>query len=75
MEKYFTIEIDDNKYLITDQIKDDKNEYAYLSNVKDVNDFFIRKIAVLDGEEVFIGLDSKEEFDYALKLFAEKHID
>lgn len=74
MEKYFTIEIDDNKYLITDQIKDDKNEYAYLSNVKDVNDFFIRKIAVIDGEEFFVGLDSKEEFDYALKLFAEKHV-
>lgn len=75
MDKVYTIKIDDKEYLITDEIEDNGKKYVYLSYVKDFNDFCIRKISIEDGEEFLIGLDSVEEFGYALKLFENKHKD
>ncbi len=60
---------DGNTYAVIERI----NSYIYLSNVKDPEDFCVRK-QVTKGEENFLeGLDNKEEVDQAMKLFLEKH--
>ena len=74
MDSVYTIEIDNKEYLITDAIEDKGKKYVYLSYVEDFSDFCIRKAVIEDEEEVLIGLDSTEEFAFALKLFEEKHI-
>ena len=74
MEKVYSLEIDGKQYLIIDQIKDKNNEFVYFSNEKYPKDFCIRKLAK-DDNDLLIGLDSNEEFDYALKLFIAKHKD
>lgn len=60
---------DGNNYFITKEIKKDNVTYVYLTNVKDVTDFCIRKTD--ETQEKLYPLDNAEEFDIALKLFAE----
>lgn len=74
MDSVYTIEIDNKEYLITDSIEDKGKKYVYLSYVEDFSDFCIRKAIVEDDEEVLIGLDSTEEFAFALRLFEQKHV-
>ena len=74
MEDIYTLEIDGKQYLIIDQIKDKDNEFVYFSNEEDPKDFCIRKLAS-DDNDALVGLDSDEEFDYALGLFLDKHKD
>lgn len=74
MEENYYLEIDGKNYLIVDQIKNEKCEYVYLSNMEDQKDFCIRKLAS-DDNDLLIGLDSDEEFDYALRVFYKKHKD
>ncbi len=74
MEDIYTLEIDGKQYLIIDQIKDKDNEFVYFSNEEDPKDFCIRKLAS-DDNDTLVGLDSDEEFDYALGLFLDKHKD
>ncbi len=60
---------DGNTYAVIEKI----DSYIYLSNIKDSNDFCVRK-QVTKGDENFLeGLDNKEEVDQAMKLFLEKH--
>ena len=54
-------------YYITKEIKKDDNIYIYLTNVKDVTDFCIRKTD--ESKEVLKTLDNELEFEEALKLF------
>ena len=62
------IELEDNiKYFITKEIQDGSVVYVYLTNVNDVNDFFIRKTN--ESREELKELDSEEEFKYALKVY------
>ena len=49
----------------------EKENYVYLINPQDENDFCIRKNIVHDGQEFLESLDTKEEFDYALSIFKE----
>lgn len=72
MEEIYSLEIDGKQYLIVDQIKDKDNEFVYFSNEDNPKDFCIRKLAK-DDNDMLIGLDSDEEFDYALSLFFDKH--
>ena len=55
------------KYFITKEIKKDNVIYVYLTNIKDVTDFCIRKTN--ESKEMLNPLDSEEEFDMALDLF------
>jgi len=56
-----------NKYVVIKEIE----KYLYLSNPDNPDDFIIRK-CVKDGDQEYIeSLDSKEEFDEAIKLFDE----
>lgn len=60
---------DGNTYYIIDEI----NNYVYLSNQNDPEDMAIRKSIIEDGKEFISTLDSKEEFEEALKLFNDKN--
>ena len=65
-----TIVLEDGiKYIITDTI----NNYLYLNNINNIEDFCIRKRIFIDGESYISGLDNDEEFDKALELFEEKY--
>lgn len=68
MAKVIKLE-DDLNYLEVKQIVNNNTTYVYLTNVKDVNDFCIRKLS-FDGNEL-LGLDNEEEFESALNLFKE----
>ena len=66
-----TIILEDGiEYIITDAI----NNYLYLNNINDPNDFCIRKKIIENNEEYIIGLKDLEEYYNALKLFEEKYI-
>ena len=56
---------------VTYSILKEKENYVYLINPQDENDFCIRKCVVRDGQEYIESLDSNEEFDYALSIFKE----
>lgn len=60
---------DGTNYFITKELTKDNIVYVYLTNTTDVTDFCIRKTDI--SKEVLHPLDSKEEFDLALKLFTE----
>ena len=60
---------DGNTYAVIEKI----DSYIYLSNIKDPNDFCVRKRVVKNDENFLEGLDNKEEVDQAMKLFLEKH--
>lgn len=49
------------------------NNYLFLVNKDDMKDFCIRKIS--DNSDAIEPLSGDEEFNNALKLFAEKHKD
>ncbi len=62
------IKLEDNQdYLIIKKIKSENTTYVFLTNIKNVNDFCIRKTD--ESEENLIGLDSEEEFNKAMELF------
>ena len=52
------------EYMILERIKKDKDEYVYLSNKENENDFCIRKI---NGDTLY-GLKDKNEYFSALSL-------
>lgn len=54
-------------YFITKEIVKDNVIYVYLTNIKDVTDFCIRKTDAF--KEMLNPLDSEEEFDMALDLY------
>lgn len=54
-------------------IKDVK--YAFFGLIDDPKKFCIRKIEEKDNKKYFVGLNSEEEFDLALKEFGEKYKD
>lgn len=65
-----TIILEDNlEYIVTDKI----DNYLYLNNINDYEDFCIRKEIIEDNEEYIIGLDNEEELEKALKLFEKKY--
>ena len=54
-------------YYSNKEIKKDNVIYVYLTNVKDVTDFCIRKTN--ESKEMLNPLDNEEEFNMALDLF------
>lgn len=68
-----TIVLEDNvEYMIIDKETIDNTTYLYLSNINDKDDFCIRKIETVNGEEVIATLDSDDEFDKCILKFTEK---
>lgn len=74
-EKEITTVVLENglEYLIIDEIQDNNNNYVYLTNVNDEEDFCIRKYIIENDNEIYVGLDNDAEFDQALQLYAKKN--
>ena len=53
---------------ITYSVIKEKENYVYLMNPQDENDFCIRKNVIINGEEFLEGLDSEQELNYALSI-------
>lgn len=68
MEDIIKLE-DGINYIITETIRFGDNEYLYLTNENDVNDFCIRKVV---NDEI-IGLEDENEYNKALLLINEKY--
>ena len=69
MEKESIFLEDGIEYIITDTI----NNYLYLNNINDLNDFCIKKEIIKNSEEYIVGLDNEEEYYKALELFEKKY--
>ncbi|MEG0794486.1 MAG: hypothetical protein RSG95_01685 [Bacilli bacterium] len=69
---FITLE-DGIDYIIIDEIMVGNTKYVYLVNENDDLDFVIRKVKIENNEDYLVGLETDEEFDYALKEFTEKH--
>lgn len=64
--------LEDNlEYGILEEIENKETTYVYLYRLDDPKVFYIRKT---DGE-ILYGLDSEEEYNYALSLIGNKHKD
>lgn len=64
---------DGNDYVVVDKIEKLDKSYVYLTNVKDMEDFCVRK-EIMENEEFYIvGLETEEEYEEAMKLFVEKN--
>ena len=60
-------------FMVLDEIASGNVTYVYLANVDDERDTCVRKVTKENGKEMLNGLDSKEELEKALLLFAKKH--
>lgn len=65
--EYITLENGKTYYIIQE-----KDNYVYLVNKDNQKDFCIRKNVIKEDGPYIESLDSKEEFDKAIKLFTEK---
>ncbi len=70
-EKEYNVVVleDGTEYAEINKINLNEKTYLLLVNLKNDNDFCIRRLINENGEEVLIGLDSKEEFDQILNIF------
>lgn len=64
---------DDIEYGIAEKLIINNIQYICLVNMRDIEDYCIRKFAVIDNKEMIIGLDNEAEFDFALLHFTKKH--
>ena len=74
MEDVKTIFLEDKVYAVIGELQINGTEYIHFAEVENPQKFCIRKIKVINGEEMIVGLDNKEEFDMALNAFSQKHI-
>ena len=63
------IELEDKENYVILKILEGTNKYVYLANIKDASDLVIRKLIVIDGQEILSGLDTDQEFNEAMELF------
>ncbi|MDE5586887.1 MAG: hypothetical protein K2I72_00780 [Bacilli bacterium] len=66
---------DNEMYAVIDTIPYNDGTYIYFSNIKDEDDLCIRKQLKKDTETLLIGLDNKEEVDFALQLLVQKNLE
>ncbi|MDD6224222.1 MAG: hypothetical protein PUB18_04390 [bacterium] len=67
---------DGNDYAVVEKISLVDKAYVYLTNIKDMEDFCVRK-EIKKGEDeeqnYLVGLDDDQEFEEAMRLFIEKN--
>ena len=68
------IELEDKENYVILKILEGTNKYVYLANIKDASDLVIRKLIVIDGQEILVGLDTDQEFNEAMELFKKNAI-
>lgn len=74
MKDVKTMILEDGEYMVIDECLINNTNYIHFAKVDDPEDFCIRKVNIIDGEEIIVGLDNMDEFNLALKSFADKHI-
>lgn len=75
MKQCETVILDNNKeYVIIEQINFNNNQYIFLANPNDENDFCIKKIIKKDLEELIVSLDNEEEFNQVLVEYSKNNI-
>ena len=67
------IVLEGKDFIIVDEITLAGIKYIHLASADDPEDFCIRKIKVENGKEMLTGLDSDEEFAFALDRFIKKN--
>ena len=70
VDKYITINNED--YLILDEIIIDDTKYVYLSKENDEKSLIIQKVVIKDTIEHLVNLDSTEEYKKAFQKFIEQ---
>lgn len=68
------IELEDKENYVILKILEGTNKYVYLANIKDASDLVIRKLIVIDEQEILAGLDTDQEFNEAMELFKKNAI-
>lgn len=64
---------DGNDYVVVDKIELETKSYIYLTNVKDMEDFCVRKEIKKEEEYYLTGLENEQEYEEAMKLLIEKN--
>ena len=68
------VELEDKENYVILKILEGTNKYVYLANIKDASDLVIRKLIVIDEQEILSGLDTDQEFNEAMELFKKNAI-
>lgn len=66
---------DNENYAVIDKIPSEKGTYVYLTNIKDTEDFCIRKEIEREEKFFLVGLENEEEVDYAMNLLVRKNLE
>ena len=68
-----TVVLEDNiRYAVIKELEKDGNTYVYLVNMEDPEDFCIRKVKIENEKKYLAGLDSDEEFELVMLIFAKE---
>ena len=69
-KEYDVVVLEDGlEYAEINKMKLNGKTYIFLTNLKNDDDFCIRRLIKKDNKEFFEGLSSKEEFDEVLREF------
>lgn len=68
------VELEDKENYVILKILEGTNKYVYLANIKDASDLVVRKLIVIDEQEILAGLDTDQEFNEAMELFKKNAI-
>lgn len=68
------VELEDKENYVILKILEGTNKYVYLANIKDASDLVIRKLIVIDEQEILAGLDTDQEFNEAMELYKKNAI-
>jgi hypothetical protein len=73
MKEIEVVKLEGIEYMIIKELIINGVTYIHLAKVESPEEFCIRKIQIIDKEEMIVGLDNKEEFDMALEVFNNNH--
>ncbi len=69
-----TIQLDGKEYFLVDSISDTKNCYRFYSECNNLTDYYVLKNKLVDDKIHYVSVDTESEFNYALGLFYQKHM-
>jgi len=73
MKEIEVVKLEGIEYMVIKELIIDGVTYIHLAQVESPEEICIRKIQIIDGDEMIVGLDNKEEFDKALEVFNNNH--
>jgi hypothetical protein len=74
VKEYDVVTLEDGKeYFIIDEIDIDGVRYVYLTTDDIEQKFRVRKVQKAGNIEMYVGLDSDQEFDKAMLYFTKNH--